>query len=376
MAGLSAENKLRYIYNMRVVSHLAKRIKIKYPAFDESGFCHTIEAKLETLGFGERERLIRDALKKYLPKDFKRSAHILIDSLEPALGLEPGKTDWDSFIVIPLTEFIADAGIDHFSLSMKTLYEMTKRSSSEWAIRSFIKKYPEKSFALFEKWTADKNPHVRRLVSECTRPRLPLTARLRRFQKNPKPVLALLESLKDDEELYVRRSVANNLNDISRDNPEIVIETLKRWLRGASIERRWIVRHALRTLFKQGDKKALALLGYLSPKISRVKLKLKSKRVPGEGNLSFHFLFLSDKSQKLMIDYRIHFMKSNGKLAPKTFKLTIKNPECGDKISISKTHSFKSLSTRKHYAGKHEVELIVNGAPVAQTNFTYTGGGL
>jgi len=361
MAGLSAENKLRDVYNMRVVKSLAKRIKKEYPYFDERGFSRYIDAELDKLGFGERATLIRNALKKYLPKDFTHSARILIDSLEPEFTSGPGEAGWYTFIVVPETEFIAEAGINHFSLSMKALYEMTKRFSSEGAIRSFIEKYPEKSLALLKKWTTDKNVHVRRLVSEGTRPRLPLAAPLRKFKKDPKPVLELLELLKDDKELYVRRSVANNLNDISKDNPKIVITTLRKWLKGANKERQWVVRHALRTLFKQGNKDALALLGFFTPKISHAALKLKNKKIPKEGNLYFDFTFLSEKDQKLMIDYRIHFMKANGKLAPKTFKLAIKNPKAGDMENISKKHSFKSISTRKHYTGKHKIEIMVNG---------------
>lgn len=165
--------------------------------------------------------------------------------------------------------------------------------------------------------------------------------------------------------------MANNLNDISKDNPEIVVATVKKWLPGASKERQWIIRHALRTLLKQGNRDALALLGYSAPRISHVKLKLDNQRAPREGALGFHFSFTSGKTQKLMIDYRVHYMKANGRLAPKTFKLAIKNPKMGEIISLSKKHSFKSISTRKHYAGKHELELIVNGHTVQKTKFLY-----
>ncbi len=354
---------------MRVVSSLARRIKCVYAEFDEPGFCRIIESDLENLGFGERSSLIRSALKDHLPDDFERSAQILMDSLEPELADQPGETPWDGFIVVPETEYIADAGIDHFSLSMEALKEMTKRFSSEGAIRAFIEKYPAESLALLRKWAADPNVHVRRLVSEGTRPRLPLAAPLRSFKKDPSPVLELLELLKDDAELYVRRSVANNLNDISKDNPAIVVSTLKKWSQNQSEEMQWLTRHALRTLLKQGNEDALGLLGYQAPGIADAALNLENKRVPREGNLEFEFRFVSEKAQQLMIDYRIHYMKSNGKQAPKAFKWSIRDVAKGDTVAIGRKQSFKTISTRKHYPGIHRIEVVVNGHSMAEAEF-------
>lgn len=372
MAGLSAENKLRDVYNMRIVVNLAKRIKTAYSAFDEPGFCKTIETELDALNFGERSALIRQALKTYLPKDFKRSARILINSLEPELSSEPGETIWDGFIIVPESEFIAENGMDHFELSMKALYEMTKRFSSEGAIRPFIERYPVETFRLLKKWTADKNVHVRRLVSEGSRPRLPLSAPLRAFKKDPQPALDLLELLKDDPELYVRRSVANNLNDISKDNPDLVVKTLAEWKKNPTKERQWICSHALRTLFKRGHKGALALMGYQKPEVSDFLFTLDDKHIPEGGNLEFCVQFRSAKRQKLMIDYRIHYMKSNGKHQGKVFKLSSKNTANEETIVIRGRQSFKSISTRKHYAGKHFIEVIINGVSFQKKEFAYS----
>ena len=161
---------------MRIVSNLAKRIKGVYSEFDEPGFCRGIETELDAIGFGERWRLIRDALTAHLPGDFTRSAQILMDPLEPEFAAHPEETPWDGFIVVPETEFVAEAGINHFDLAMDVLKQMTKRFSSEGSIRTFIDRYQEESLALFREWAADLNVHVRRLVSEGTRPRLPLAA--------------------------------------------------------------------------------------------------------------------------------------------------------------------------------------------------------
>ena len=369
MAGLSAENQLRDVYNMRIVSNLAQRIKGVYAEFDEQGFCRAIEADLEGLGFGERSSLIRNALKNHLPNDFERSAQKLMDSLEPELDDQPGETPWDGFIVVPETEYIAQEGIDHFNLGMEALKEMTKRFSSEGAIRTFIERYPEESLALLRVWVADPNVHVRRLVSEGTRPRLSLAAPLHSFKNDPGPVLELLEMQKDDPELYVRRSVANNLNDISKDNPAIVVSTLQEWSQDDSEERQWLTRHALRTLLKQGNEDALGLLGYLAPGITDAELELEDGWVPREGDLEFVFKFVSERAQKLMIDYRIHYMKSNGKQAPKTFKWSIRDVGAGDSVVIARKQSFKTISTRKHYPGSHRVEVVVNGHTMAEAEF-------
>ena len=360
--------KLRNILNIRVVCELAERIKQVYPDFDDEGFNKSIGESIDTLNFGDRSKLIRVKLKVFLPNDFVKAANILIDSLGPELVIEPGKTDWDGFINVSLADFIADNGVYHYDLSMKALYEMTKRCSSENAIRTFIREYPEKTLALLKVWTKDENVHVRRLVSEGTRPRLPLSSPLRMFQKDPGPVIELLELLKDDPELYVRRSVANNLNAISKDNPEIVVKTLKDWKKDASKERQWIIKHSLRTLFKKGDKDALELMGFLEPKIDNTRISLKPEIKIGE-NAIIEVKFDSLCDQKLMIDYVIHYMKSNGKQSEKVFKLAVKNAKENENINLSKKHSFRQMTTRKHYPGKHIVELVVNGKRFARHEF-------
>ena len=366
---MDEEFKLREILNIRVVKDLASRIKKVFPDFDDRGFIKSIGEKIDTLNFGDRSKLIRKVLKEFLPDDFEKAAKFLINSLGPELVIEPGKTDWDGFINVSLSEFIGDYGLDHFDISMKALYEMTKRCSSESGIRPFIRKYPKKTLALLKEWTKDGNVHVRRLISEGTRPRLPLCSPLRMFQENPKPVIELLELLKDDSELYVRRSVANNLNDISKDNPKIVIDTLKKWKKNQSKERLWIIKHALRTLFKKGNKNALELMGYFEPRISNAEINIISKIKIGEqANVKVRFKSLTN--QKLMIDYVIHYFKSNGKHSEKVFKLAIKNVKENELINLSKRHSFKQMTTRKHYSGKHIIELVVNGKKFAKREFT------
>ena len=265
---------IRNLFTKKSVIKLAKRIRNNYSAFDEKGFIRTINSKLDLLSFGERNKLIQDALIKYLPNKFEDVVEILVSSLGEKLKADYlGGGNFD-FIEISPPYVIERLGIDNFDLSMEALREMTMRLSSEGAIRKFIEKYPEKSLRLLNKWTKDKNVHVRRLVSEGTRPRLPLASPIKMYIKDPRPIIPLLNKLKDDSDLYVRRSVANNLNDISKDNPEIVVETLKKWRKNASKERLWVIRHSLRTLYKRGNKDALKLMGFFKPEVSDIVLSL------------------------------------------------------------------------------------------------------
>ena len=353
--------QLRNVYNATVVKRLAKRIKNEYSEFDDEEFCNSINSNISNLNFGERSELIKENLEKFLPDDFEKAVNILNKTLIPELSIEPGKTDWSRFIIIPLAEFIAEHGLDYYDLSMNSLYEMTKRFSSENAIRPFIKKYPDKTLKLLKKWTQDENVHVRRLVSEGTRPRLPLCSRLEDYRKDPKPIIFLLELLKDDKEQYVRRSVANNLNDISKDNPEIIIKTLKRWKKDASKERFWIINRALRTLFKNGNIEALELMGFTKPHIEDTKIQLDKENIKIGENMIIQIELLSKYNQLLMIDYIVNFVKYNDKHTEKVFKLVVKKYKNDELIKIRKKHSFKQMTTRKHYPGIHTIQLLING---------------
>ena len=274
---------------------------------------------------------------------------------------------------MPQCRFVSKYGLDYFELSMNALYEMTKRFSAEGDIRYFIDRYPEKTLSLLSQWAEDPNCHVRRLVSEGTRPRLPLAGRIKQFQQNPKPVLKLLEKLKFDPVRYVQRSVANNVNDISKDNPDLVLDILAEWKRSNHPGVQWIIKHALRSLLKSANRDAFELLGY-SPhvNVNLLSFNLENKLVHLGDYLKFTFELLSEdiEEKKLMIDYAIYFMKASGKKAEKVFKLSQKTIDSGQKIKISKKHSLKPISTRKYYPGKHKIELIINGRKYAESEFT------
>ncbi len=268
------------------------------------------------------------------------------------------------FLYLPHVFYVAQYGLDHFEASMHAQYELTQRFSAEFSIRSFLERYPEETLARLEVWARDPSPHVRRLVSEGTRPRLPWAPRLRRFQEDPRPVLHLLELLKDDPELYVRRSVANNLNDIGKDHPDVLVETARRRLEDASEERQWLVRHALRSAVKRAEPGALDVLGYGSDaavKIGNVRLTPKRPVTGGSVNVAFEITNAASRHQRVLVDLRVHFVKANGSASPKVFKLSTLDLAPGETAALKKTITLENLTTRKHYPGTHRVEVVING---------------
>jgi 3-methyladenine DNA glycosylase AlkC len=363
--------QLRDVFNPTVVNQLAQDIQRTWPSFDAAGFTSDINSQLAQLSFGDRNALIRDKLGEYLPQNFPTAAQILIDSLGPEPQVEE-LSGFDGFVIMPQCDFVAKFGLDYFDISMKALYEMTKRFTAEGAIRPFLQKYPEQTLKLLEQWAEDENCLARRLASEGTRPRLPLAPRLPQFIEDPRPVLKLLDKLKADPTLLVRRSVANNLNDIAKDNPDIVVETLRAWQKNADKETQWLIQHASRTLVKQGHREALALLGYPpNPAIRVHNLALDRTAVNLGESLTFNLEIQSTaaESQALIIDYVIYHMKANGKLTPKVFKLTSKKLKAGEFLRLAKKHTFKPINTRVYYSGKHKVGVQVNGQVLAEAEF-------
>ncbi|HBX38749.1 MAG TPA: DNA alkylation repair protein, partial [Pseudohongiella sp.] len=244
---------------------------------------------------------------------------------------------------------------------------------SEFSIRPFLQQFPEQTLKVLRGWTEDSSEHVRRLVSEGTRPRLPWASRLPEFQKDPRPVLELLELLKDDPSLYVRRSVANNLNDIGKDNPDHLFETAERWLRNASPDREWIISHALRVAIKNGEPRALQLIGFGNkPQVSLSDITITPEVVAEGESLEFKVTVSSKTrdSQSLLIDFVVHYLKANGSSRGKVFKLTRMELDGEQSVTVGKRISLKPMTTRKHYAGEHRLELLINGTAYPLGSFS------
>jgi 3-methyladenine DNA glycosylase AlkC len=269
-----------------------------------------------------------------------------------------------SFFYLPHVLFVAEFGLDHFDASMRAQYVLTQKFTAEFSVRAFLERHESQTLAVLENWTADANVHVRRLVSEGTRPRLPWARRLRRFQADPAPVLALLERLKDDPEEYVRRSVANNLNDIGKDHSAVLLRTAAAWMKGASPERRALVRHALRSLAKAGNEQALRILGYgrRSPvRVSGSSFEPTRVAIGGKVRISVDLQNPGRRVEDVLVDLRVHFVKSKGQTRPKVFRLGTLRVAARGSATARKTVSLETLTTRRPYAGRHRVELLING---------------
>jgi 3-methyladenine DNA glycosylase AlkC len=311
----------------------------------------------------ERGRKIATALKVYLPDDFNQAVTILLATLDAPVEHDE-KNSIPSFIFLPHTIYVTENGIDDFKTSMQAHYQLTQRFTSEFAIRPFIQRYPEKCLVLLTQWATDSNQHVRRLVSEGTRPRLPWASRLPEYIQDPSPVIQLLELLKDDTELYVRRSVANNLNDIGKDHPELLADIAKKWLVNASKDRLWLVKHALRSAIKRGEPGALQALGYgnvAEVKIEHINITPEKAKIGASVQINFELINQASQTAALMVDFCIHFIKANGKANPKVFKLKALELAPNQLHSFSKKVSLKAMTTRTLYSGLHKVEVIING---------------
>ncbi len=355
---------LKNQFGPEIPEKIAGMIARVFPGFDAESFVEDALDGYEALELTPRGRRIAAALRRHLPDDYETALDILMASLGPRLDRteDPGM---EVFLYLPHVFFVGDFGVDHFQVSMEAQYELTQRFTAEFSIRPFLERHPEATLARLEEWTRDPSPHVRRLVSEGTRPRLPWAPRLRQFQRDPAPVLALLELLKDDPELYVRRSVANNLNDIGKDHPGLLVETARCWLVGASEERRWLVRHALRSAVKRGDPDALAVLGFardVKVRVSSVRIAPERVAVGDAVSIACEVANTDVGKQNLMVDLRVHFIKANGSPSPKVFKLKAVELAPGESARMRKTISLRSMTTRKHYPGPHRVELVLNGA--------------
>lgn len=352
-------NAFKNMINDSVVKNLASSISKSYPKFDSKNFIK-LSKELAPLELKARVLLITKNLKVYLPDDYPTSLSILMTAME--------KGKLSGFALWPFSEYISQFGLEHFDDSMKAMYKLTQNFTSEWAIRPYLLKNPAKVLKYFKKWATDKNVHVRRWVSEGSRPLLPWGQKIPLFIMDPTHTLLLLDKLKFDDEIYVRKSVANHLNDISKNHPQVVIEILRMWQKDASendmVKLNWITRHALRTLIKKGHPGALKLMGVegkASVKISDIQINKKKFKL--NDSLEFHFNLKSSSksSQKIIIDYAIDFMKANGKKSKKVFKLKAIELKAGEEILIKKKHSLKPITTMKYYPGEHHIYIQVNG---------------
>ncbi|HEV2504752.1 MAG TPA: DNA alkylation repair protein [Mesorhizobium sp.] len=353
---------LKEIFDRAWLGHFARQTAAIAPGFDAERFLSLATDNLDALGIMQRLRQTAVSFQATLPPNYGAALEIL-DALAPHIN--------HGFASIVLSEFVALYGQDHFDLSMRALHSFTRYGSGEFAIRHFLARDFERTLAVMVNWADDDNEHVRRLASEGSRPRLPWSFNLKTLVSDPAPTAPILEALKSDSSLYVRKSVANHLNDITKDNPERVIERVGGWdMQNAHTA--WIVKHALRTLIKKGDVDALRLIGSTgTPEVSVEHFAVTPARIRlGERiMLNARIVSTANSKQKLVIDYAVHYVKKAGTASKKVFKLKEIELAPAARTELNISQVVRDFTTRKHHAGQHHVELIVNGETLATSGF-------
>lgn len=351
---------LKEIYTQTYIQNLASKVQKEYDAFESTSFINAIfNEAWSNMELKARMRHIAITLHDFLPLSYKEQLEVL----------KPTSQHFFSFEAMFFQDFVELFGLHDFNNSMKALEVFTYESSSEFAIRRFIIKYEEQTMQQLKDWTQSSCEHLRRLACEGCRPRLPWAIALPEFKKDPRQVLEIIELLKNDESKYVQKSVANNLNDISKDNPTLLINFVQENL-GKSKTLDWICKHASRTLLKQGETKTLKLFGYTKATHVAIKEFVCDEVVANEGVLNFKFRLQSQHSLgNLRIEYAIYYLKANQSYTKKMFMLSQNRIKGREKI-FEKKQSFKSMTTRKYHKGRHCIGIYVNGEEMIKKEFT------
>jgi 3-methyladenine DNA glycosylase AlkC len=358
---------LKLMYNSKFFEDVCPLIKEVVPGFPERPFIYFVfDNEWPDLELKQRTRRITNALGQFLPKNYPKAVEYVKALSRLLLTKCKGQSTYP-YIFLP--DFIEVFGMDHFDVSMRGLEETTKLVSAEFAIRPFIMKYPQ-TMKVMRRWSKHSDPAVRRLSSEGCRPRLPWGMALPQFKDNPSPIIPILENLKSDPSESVRRSVANNLNDIAKDNPDIALTIAKKW-KGSCPETDWIIKHGCRTLLKQGDVNVLNLHGYNHRSKAEVMDFDVDKTVKVGQHLSFHFYFVSHENHesRFRLEYAIDYKTATGRISRKIFKVAENSFEPEVKVFISRKKSFEDFATRKHFRGEHVIRILVNSVEKARREF-------
>jgi 3-methyladenine DNA glycosylase AlkC len=356
-----AERLKDLFFTKQSLNAFADAISTEFGEFNRDAFLKNIyDDKWNDRELKEKMRHVTRCLHHVLPKDYIAALVILVNAAPHTKGFE----------AMCLPDYVEVYGMDHWEESLNALGHFTRYSSSEFAIRPFLNQDPDITMQYMMTWAKSEHENVRRFASEGCRPLLPWAMALPEFKKDPTKVLRVLELLKDDESEFVRKSVANNLNDISKDNPEIAIHVAESWL-GASARTDWIVKHAMRTLLKKGNTRALRMFGFGDPaKIEIYHLQADNLKIKIGEDLVFSFRLSNHQKSncKIRLEYAIDYVKANGKTARKIFQIIEKEYDPGQ-FDLKRKQSFKNMTTRKHYPGTHRLSIVVNGVDKSNIEF-------
>lgn len=368
------------MYNEQFFDRFTKDLKVVINDFDAREFVSRImDDEWENRELKQRCRHITTVLKEFLPTDYKDAIAKILELLDYV------KSTYPDFSVIDdekfgltleygaiLDNYVEQYGLDDYETSVRAIEKITQFTSCEFAVHPFIIKYPDEMMKQMLLWSKHEHWGVRRLASEGCRPRLPWAMALPNLKENPAPIIPILENLKNDPSRFVRLSVANNLNDIAKDNPETVIDLVKKW-RGESKEVDWIIKHGCRILLKQGNPEMMELFGFDSviENISIDNFQIPTPKVKVGDSLEFSFKLLNhnDKKVRIRLEYAIYYQKANGTLTKKVHKISEKEYAADSVTQITRKHSFRVVTTRKLHLGLHQIAVIINGNEFEKYSF-------
>lgn len=354
-------------YNEELYRDIAAQLAAVDPKFDHKKFLSLTLTGLEQRELMDRLRQTAIAVEATLSGNYRQKVAALL-KITPTIKR--------GFVTLSFCDFVARYGLDDFDFSLNTLKFLTPFGSAEFAVRPFIERDPDRALAVLLTWARDKNEHIRRLASEGSRPRLPWGLRIKAVVANPDLTAPILETLKADPALYVRKSVANHLNDIAKDHPEWLLDRVESWKNGDA-GTTWIIRHALRTLIKKGHPRALAFLGAdpksaASVQVRRFTVSPEKIKLGDSIELLAELTAKGKKPLPLVIDYVIHYARASGKASAKVFKWTTAELSPGKPLVLKKRQTIRDFTTRKHHAGLHRIELQINGRRLAEASFMLT----
>ncbi|MGM0124017.1 hypothetical protein IGI37_001391 [Enterococcus sp. AZ194] len=353
---------MKDMYNATSLQKLAEDIHSVYRPFKINEFLSaTMDAEWQDIELKGRVRKVSTTIGAYLTSDYRENLQILDQVV----------ANFSGFFGTVFPDFVEVYGqaTEDWEVSIATLKNYTQYSSSEFAIRPFIAKQPEKMLKLMLEWTQDENEHIRRLSSEGCRSQLPWAQSIPELKKNPVGILPILEELKADTSKYVQKSVANSLNDISKTHPELVVPLVNEWY-GKRDETNWIVKHGCRTLLKKGNREILALFGYHDgAEIQIMDFTPNTTSLAIGEELTFSFSVQVEQATKVRLEYGVDYVKANGKRNRKIFRISETSLKEQEKKLYTKKQAFADLSTRKHYPGLHTITLIVNGVERGKFDF-------
>lgn len=367
------KNKFDATLAERMATHLSRATDL----FDAETFKRLALDGLEDLELKQRSEQFSQAIERAMSGSYEETVAALIAALRPeteegGIVQEHSAEGIAGFGLMPFTSFVSRNGLHVPVFSLNALAKMTSRFSSEFDVRPFFVAHPETTLNEAKAWALDDNMHVRRLASEGCRPLLPWGIRLNDFVADPTPILPILTTLRDDPEEYVRRSVANNLNDIAKNHPDLVADLAAAWLKSANRDRKRLVKHACRTLIKKGHPGALSAFGFDAPDLASCQLDMGADKVTLGDDVALTLTLVNGpKRQKMLIDYVLHFMRANGQLSAKVFKWTEITLDPGETRVLNKTHPYRKVTTRKDYPGTQKVTVQINGVDLGGPAFEF-----